>query len=128
MHKTHINFVQWHVIFSAYLLQFLSLPTKMCIRPHVPSRKHQTTVSFTGHSGTVGALYENCFISPFWHLEFRGGSYSFRKLADLRLNTHHKMFRLLFHVADKYYQYTFTRASAHTPTTYHTKKIEEILK
>jgi hypothetical protein len=35
----------------------------------------------------VGPQYGTCFMSPFWHLEFRGGCQIFGKFVDLLCNT-----------------------------------------
>jgi len=62
VHKSCMtNFVWWHLIFLASLLQFFLLCTKVCISSHVLCRKHQIPVRVIGHSRTMGLQFCPCF-------------------------------------------------------------------
>jgi hypothetical protein len=68
-----LKFVLWCLTISAQLVNFF-LVTKICISSHAPSRQCQVMVRFTGNSQIMGPPYGTCFMSPFWHLGFEGGS------------------------------------------------------
>jgi hypothetical protein len=54
-------------------------------RSHASRRNCQVRVRFTvvGHSRNVGPRHEACFVSQFWHLEFKRLSLYFHKICGL---------------------------------------------
>jgi hypothetical protein len=70
VHKSgRLNFVRWHLIFTAQLLQCPPIRTEMCISSHAPSRKRRITEVHRSLQ-TCGSSVWDLLHVTFWRLEF----------------------------------------------------------
>jgi hypothetical protein len=95
-----LSFVQWHLTFSAHLLQFFPLTHKLSTTTHAPSIKAPCHRKVHNSLQKCDPQYGTCFTSPFWHLEVGGGSYIFLKFVDpwhtMSINRHISYSMLIF--------------------------------
>jgi len=66
--RVQLDFVQWHLIFSAINAVDFAL-IHMSISSHAPSRRLQMTLKFSAHSRSVGSQDGICYVSPLQYLK-----------------------------------------------------------